>query len=290
MHTFTRLGLLTAMLAGAGGCFNPNITFDLDAGVGFRCFVTDYKPCPEGLSCCDPKSGLCDDALYTKAPNTRGWCTPPSAPSDLQSRAIDLWDFGPKALASAATADPGLTGKDPGSGEWRCPRGPKYINRQEPNDSPTDAISAGKLVVNSVPMTLTNHEICPDEAAPTTPDVDVFRFELTSPSRVYVDTRFSATKGDLDVAIFDDNQMDGQPRPNLVITDGLGTGDNSCLAASNLMTGKYYVVVRGAPNQAGPYNQPGVTYALNAYQIRIAALAASSMTAPPCGAAAGDMR
>ena len=44
MHTFTRLGLLTAMLAGAGGCFNPNITFDLDAGVGFRCFVTDYKP------------------------------------------------------------------------------------------------------------------------------------------------------------------------------------------------------------------------------------------------------
>ena len=280
MHLLKTLGLVAA-LATVGGCYNPNIGFDLDAGVGFRCYVTDFKPCPEGLSCCDPATGLCDDALYQKSPLTRGWCTPPRAPADLTSRAIDLWDFGAKTLGSAAASDPGLFGKDPNTGEWRCPY--TQVNRLEPNDTPADAINPGPSL-NNVPAQGIAGEICPGEKSPAMTDVDVYKVRLMTRAKLYADTKFQANQGDLDVALFGDSG-DGQPR--LVANDGLKVEDNSCLA-QDLDAGLYYVVVRGSPDKAGPYNQSGVNYALNRYTIRIAVM--NNGAAGPCGSTVGDMR
>lgn len=267
------------VVLGAVGCYNPSYTSNPDANQGFRCFVTDYKPCPEGLVCC--AGGLCDEELYQKDPNARGWCLPQQGPADLSLRSIDYWDFGTKPTSVAwTTPNPELTGKDD-TGSWRCPR------KLEPNDTPDEAWNVGLLsVIEANFPPLANYEICPAEGAETVPDIDVYRFRLNTPARVVAETRFIASKGDLDVAIFE--EVAGE-KPRLYATDNLGAGDSSCLTVQGLPQGKYFAVIRGAPSAAGPFNDAGAKYAMNSYQFRIMALSATA-SAPCSNTGAVDMR
>ena len=97
------------------------------------------------------------------------------------------------------------------------------------------------------------------------PDVDVFKFKLSQPTKVLVRLTYKVSYGDLDVALFrivkDDTT--GEMKPQRVVAD-LTAVDNACLEAPSLPTGQYYVVVRGTNSPEKPS-----TYSMNNYNIRV---------------------
>jgi hypothetical protein len=200
------------------------------------------------------------------------------------------WDFGTKTnYYGGATMDPMLTGVDPGTGQWRChrddsnpsPTDKEILRALEPNDMPGTAITLSNPLMADPPATYMGspYEICPDRTAPSVPDVDVFKFKLSSPAKVIAEVRYQVTFGDLDVALFrmakdPDTMMD---MPQRVLTD-LTANNNGCIEANNLMAGTYYVVVRGTTTP----EKPGV-YSMNNYSIRVYTTAGSASCAKKDG-------
>ena len=252
-------------------CYNPNYGSNSDASMAFHCFASDNPSCPAGLVCC--AGNVCGDQLMAQQ---EGWCVSPPVPQDMTVTPIDFWNFGTKAMYYAGvTMDPALTGVDPDTGQWRChrddtnpnPTDPDVIRAQEPNDMPGQAITFSNPLMADPPTSYkgNSYEICPDRSAPNVPDVDVYKFKLTTAAKVIIQAAYPVAFGDLDVALFlmaqdPDTMID---TPQRVLTD-LTAVDNACIEANNLMPGTYYVVVRGTTTP----DKPGV-YTMNRYTLKI---------------------
>jgi len=252
-------------------CYNPNYGSNADAGMAFRCYSSDNPTCPAGLVCCAGR--VCGEQLM---PSQEGWCVLPQPPEDLTITPLDYWDFGTKTMYyGGATMDPMLSGIDPDTGQSRCHRddtNPNPTDKQvlralEPNDLPPSAISLSNPLMADPPPTSMGspYEICPDRSAPTVPDVDVFRFRLSSPAKVIAEVKYSVAFGDLDAALFvlAKNPDTGADQPQRVLADLTAT-NNACIEANNLMPGTYFLVVRGTTTP----EKPGV-YSLNNYSVRV---------------------
>jgi hypothetical protein len=252
-------------------CYNPTYSFNADAGAAFHCFNSDNPPCPSGLVCC--VGTMCGDQL---ASNQEGWCVPPPPVLDMSVTPISYWDFGIKTMYyGGVMMDPMLTGMDPDSMKWRChrddtnpnPTDPQVVRALEPNDLPATAISLSNPLATDPPPTQMGspYEICPDHTAPDIPDVDVFKFKLTSATKVIAEIKYAVMYGDLDVALFlmAKDPDTGADTPQRIMAD-LSATDNGCIEASNLMPGTYYVVVRGTTTP----EKPGI-YSMNNYSIRV---------------------
>ncbi|HMU40791.1 MAG TPA: hypothetical protein PKE31_17410 [Pseudomonadota bacterium] len=282
--------LLFVGLLFVGACYKPNYSSDEDMGRAFRCYVNDKPSCPGDLVCC--VGDVCGDALLDPItqgpvidPSTgrplEGTCVRPRPPKDMVSTPVSYWDFGVKGTYyTGVVNDPMLTGKDPDTGQWRCPR------KLEPNDTLDDAVGLGsQLPIDPNPTPGTSYEICPDETGPDIPDLDVFKFKIGQPTKVLVRLTYKVSNGDLDVGLFRMAKDDatGELKPQRVLTD-LTPVDNACLEASNLPpTGAtsgplayYYVVVRGTSSPEKPS-----TYTMNNYAIRVYGVATSGDTCSP---------
>lgn len=253
------------------GCYNPNYGSNVDAGMAFHCYASDNPSCPSGLVCC--VGTVCGDQLM---PNQEGWCIPPPPPVDMTITPVQYWDFGAKAsYYTGVTMDPMLTGMDPNTGKWRCHRDdtnpdnkdPVILRQLEPNDLPATAISLSTPLMADPPPTQMGspYEICPDHTAPTVPDVDVYKFKLTSAAKVIAEVKYQVMFGDLDVALFQmaKNPDTGADQPQRIQADLTAT-DNACIEANSLMPGTYYLVVRGT----NTVSMPGV-YTMNNYTLRV---------------------
>lgn len=267
------LGLTAPALGAAAllaGCYNPTYGSNADAGMAFRCYSSDNPTCPAGLVCC--AGNVCGDQLM---PMQEGWCVLPPAPQDLTITPLDFWDFGTKTMYyGGATMDPMLSGTDPDTGQWRCHRddtNPSPTDKQvlralEPNDLPQSAISlSNPLPVDPPATAMSSYEICADRSAPNVPDVDVYRFKLSSPAKVIAEVKYNVAFGDLDAALFllAKNSDTGVDTPQRVLAD-LTAVSNACIEANNLMPGTYYLVIRGTTTP----EKPGV-YSLNNYSLRV---------------------
>jgi len=275
--------ILTAVMLLSAACYKPTYSSDEDMGKAFRCYATDKPACPGSLVCC--VGSLCGDALIDPVSGgplkgndgnpLEGSCVPPRAPEDLTVTPATYWDFGVKGSYYTGIAnDPLLSGKDPDTGKWRCKRDDQNpdpaaeIKRMfEPNDMPDQSVSlSNPLPIDPTPTLGSAYEICPDQSAPSVPDVDVFKFKLSQPTKVLVRLTYKVSYGDLDVALFrivkDDTT--GEMKPQRVVAD-LTAVDNACLEAPNLPAGgPYYVVVRGTNSPEKPS-----TYSMNNYNIRV---------------------
>lgn len=282
--------ILCAGLVFAAACYKPNYSSDEDMNRAFRCYVNDKPSCPGDLVCC--AGDLCGDALLdpiTGGPiidsstgrPMEGTCSRPRPPKDMTVTPTSYWDFGIKgSYYTGVVTDPGLTGKDPDTGNWRCPR------KLEPNDKLDEAVGLGsQLPIDPNPGPGTAYEICPDESAPSDPDLDVFKFKISQPTKVMVRLTYKVVNGDLDVALFRMAKDDGtgELRPQRVLAD-LTAVDNACLEAPNLQpTGAssgplayYYVVVRGTNSPEKP-----ATYTMNNYAVRVYGVQTSGDTCTP---------
>ena len=201
------------------------------------------------------------------------WLAPPE---DLTITPLDYWDFGTKTMYyGGATMDPMLSGIDPDTGQPRCHRddtNPSPTDKQvlralEPNDLPPSAISLSNPLMADPPTSSMGspYEICSDRSAPNVPDVDVFRFKLSSPAKVIAEVKYNVAFGDLDAALFllAKNPDTGADQPQRVLADLTATS-NACIEANNLMPGTYFLVVRGTTTP----EKPGV-YSLNNYSVRV---------------------
>ena len=262
----------SALMAAAllTGCYNPNYGSNSDASMAFRCFSSDNPTCPAGLVCC--AGNTCGDQLM---PQQEGWCVTPPPPVDMTITPLDYWNFGTKTMYyGGATMDPQLTGVDE-NGQWRChrddtnpnPTDNDVIRALEPNDLPGSAISLSNPLMADPPSTFKGnpYQICPDKSAPNTPDVDVFRFKLTTAAKVLVEVKYPVAFGDLDVALFRmakdaETMLD---TPQRVLTD-LTAAENACIEANNLMPGTYFVVIHGTTTP----EKPGV-YSMNNYTLKV---------------------
>lgn len=286
MRTWLNLGVLSLLpLLGCKYESLLNITSNPDGNQGFRCFASDSPRCPPGLSCCVNRgsSTICDDDLAKKYPTDEGWCVPPPPPADTAPKNWLQWDLGPKNSVVAATGDPMLSGTDE-SGAWRCPRDdktpremqpPEIARKFEPNDTLTDAIVySSMLPLDSIPPNMSPYEICPDKSAPNNPDVDVFKFKITTMAKVVAEVSYQVSFGDVDIGLFREGQNDVGDKVPARIRSDVTTVNNACLSET-LSAGTYYVAVRGAPRMAGDYNA-SMTYEMNNYRIRIYALSPGS--------------
>lgn len=267
----SQLFLMSALTVAA--CYKPEYASNPDAGVGFRCHASDNPPCPGHLVCCS--EGKCGDELLASSnPNAEGWCQDPPAPMDMTTTALSYWPFGTKTTYFPGEVMPiPLSGVDE-NGEWRCkrddgnPEPTASIKRMfEPNDWPESAI----VLTNPLPVDLpaTNlgsaYEICPDKSAPDLPDVDVFKFKVSTPSKVIAEIKYRVVNGDLDIAVFrvDTDPDTGMKKPALVAKDLSGV-DNGCVEMPTLMPGTYYAAVRGTTTPDNPGK-----YTMNTYNIRV---------------------
>lgn len=285
-YTFASL-LGLALALPAASCFNPVYSTsppDVDAGttgMAFRCHPSDSPACPSGFACC--LDGKCGEEL---PPNAEGWCIPPPAPVDMVVTPFQFWDFGAKGMYfTGELQEIPMTGVDPVSGEWRCKRDdqnpdpPASIKRMfEPNDLPEQAVTlTSPLPIDPMPGNGSNYEICPDKSAPDAPDVDVYKFKLSSPLKVIAEIKYRVINGDLDLGLFKEvvNPDTMQKQPVKVLAD-LTAVDNGCIEANNLQPGTYYVVVRGTPKTSDM-----TKYTMNTYSIRVFGVQMSGYSCSP---------
>lgn len=250
------------------GCVDKKYQADPAGGHGFRCWPSDQPACPNGFLCC--ADGLCGDFLRDdNGYQLEGWCIPAEAAHPaIELQPAKFWDFGAKLEVSTATQDPLLVGIDSASKQWRCPRSEPA--KHEPNDGPKDAILAGTLIPDNVIFDWPSYEICPDQAAPTVPDIDVIRFKLSDQAKVIIELKYNVGYGDLDVALF--QLPDGTSNePPVLLQSDLSANDDACIEKDGLASGTYYVVVRGAPTKSGRYVD-AAQYAMNRYKLRITAV------------------
>jgi len=274
MRISNRPVMAVALLAFASlaACYKPEYASNPDAHMGFRCHKTDNPACPPNLVCCtDSRCG--DDLSDTE----EGWCVTPRPPADMTVSAKDFWMFPSKGMYFDGVYTPApLSGYDEQM-QWRCTRddtNPDPANAikavGEPNDLPEQAI----VLPSPLPMDLTPgvlgypHQICPDKTAPDVPDIDVFKFKLTSPAKVIAEIKYTAALGDLDIFVFQlvvDSET-GKLKPQLARPTAKDTTavDNGCIELPMLPAGAYYVVVRGTPIP----EQPG-KYTMNDYRLRV---------------------
>lgn len=276
--------LFVSAVALLSACYNPKYGNNADAGMAFRCYASDNPSCPSGLVCCIDR--LCGEELLAQKPNEEGWCVTQPEPQDLSVTPLDFWEFGTKGTYyTGAVMDPGLTGTDPDTGAWRChrddlnpnPTDKEVLRAFEPNDTMDKAIGLTNPIPVDPPATMTgtSYEICPDKSAPGVPDVDVFRFRITSPMKVIAEVKYKVGFGDLDVAIFREMVDEETGRPQRVLGD-LTAVDNACIEINNLPAGRYFVVVRGTNTP----DKPSV-YTMNNYQIRVYGVQSSGATCMP---------
>lgn len=260
-----------AFAAASGGCYKPDYASNPDAKMGFRCHKSDNPACPVGFVCC--LDGLCGDDLKD---TDEGWCIPPPPPVDMTVTGVKFWPFPSKGMFFSGVYTPAqLTGYDDQM-TWRCtrddtnPNPPDAIARQhEPNDLPDSAVVlSNPLPDETANLMGTALQICPDKTAPDLPDVDVYKFKLSSPARVIIELKYTAALGDIDVGLFrmDLDDETQQMKPTLIASDLTGV-DNACLEVPNLSPPPngtyYYIVVRGAiiPDMPGKYT-------MNDYRLR----------------------